>query len=138
MSRSWDWVARSESTPGMATYPTGDTGPAASQHRASCCTHTAQGSPGMHVCLGGARKAMSGVRDCLCQIHFIFLHGTPVLIGKQPEREPKMIVISARPISQSTHRAQGKQGEGCGRTSAQGNVPGLFLPLPGPGSSKEG
>lgn len=55
----------------MAIDQSGDKGPAAPQHRVSRCTHTAQGAPGTRVWLGEAGKAMSGVRDGLCQINLI-------------------------------------------------------------------
>ena len=82
---------------------------------------------------------MSGVRDCLCQINFVFLHGIPVLIGRQPEWEPKVVGISTPPVGRSAPQSTGQARRRVwknicpGKTSAWGISLGSSCPLRGRG-----
>lgn len=141
VSRSWEWVVHSESNAGMASHPSEDKGPAVSQHRVSHRAHTAQGSPGM--CLPG-RGWESNEWDerLLVPDYFIFLHGMPVLIGRQPDRELEAVGSQHNPLAKvlltehRVSRVKGMEKHQPGKNISPGYLPGLFLSSPGPGSSQ--
>lgn len=135
VSRSWEWAAHSKSNPGMASHLSEEKGPAWSQHRRSHCAHTVQGSPG--ICLSGRGwESDEWSERLLVPDYFIFLHDMPVLIGRQPDWELEAVGISIQPVGQVLYRAQSKQSEGHGKTSAwERHLPSVspwaFLALPG-------